>query len=906
MTASTTSLLEVAVSQANSSTCYEIVPEHMLLAILLDEHGDSALILRHFGIDRGRLVAQIEGAVSLLRTGNGARPVFASSLFNWFEDAWLVASVEQNASTLRSGALLAQFASNSGLYSAEQYPELSEIKDEELRTSLDDITAQSAESIEALSTTTVSATDAKASPGNKALARFTTSFTQQARDGKIDPIFARHREIRQMVDVLARRRKNNPIILGEAGVGKTALVEGLALEIVNGNVPESLRNVDIVGLDLGLLQAGAGVRGEFENRLKQVIEEVKSSPSPIVLFIDEAHTLIGAGGSAGSGDAANLLKPALARGELKTIAATTWSEYKKYIEKDPALERRFQPIKVEEPSEEDAIGMLRGLRPIYEDAHGVRIRDEAIVAAVQLSSRYISGRQLPDKAVDLLDTAAARVTVELDAKPTALIEVEAELAALSRAHEAIVRDANSGHGCDEEELSRLSLLIEETEAQAKELEAKWVAERSAVQVLRLAQLELSRLNDSDSSDSDSSDSDSSDSDSSDSGSSDSDSSDSDSSDSDSSPSRTKDELMTAIHESRAALDELRGDEILVHADVDADVVAQVVAGWTGIPVGKMSSDGMASVLSLGDRLRGRVRGQEFAVSAVSESLTVSSVGIRDPEAPVGVFLFVGPSGVGKTECALALADTLYGGERFLVTINMSEFQEKHTVSRLIGSPPGYVGYGEGGVLTEAVRQRPYSAVLLDECEKADLEVMNVFYQVFDKGSLSDGEGREIDFRNTVVILTSNLGLERIMEMYAQDKVPTTKEVVEEIRPILSQHFKPALLARMTIVPFAPISSTIMFQIAEMKLKKLAQRLEDTHGLETTFSDTLVQELVDRCTEAELGARAIEHTLRGSLMPALAQALLERMVDDNMPDSLVVGLSPTKQWSLEFSTLPSEG
>lgn len=885
-------------SQANSLTCYEIVPEHMLLAILLDEHGDSSLILKHFGVDRNQLIAQVERATLLLRTGNGARPVFAASLFNWFEDAWVMASLEQDASTIRSGALLAQFASNTSRYTAEQYPGLSKINEEELRTSLDDITASSAESIETLSTTSVSTKEAKAAPGKQALDRFTTSFTQQARDGKIDPIFGRHREIRQMVDVLARRRKNNPMIVGEAGVGKTALVEGLALEIVRGNVPKSMRNVEIVGLDLGLLQAGAGVRGEFENRLKQVIEEVKSSPSPIVLFIDEAHTLIGAGGSAGSGDAANLLKPALARGELKTIAATTWSEYKKYIEKDPALERRFQPIKVEEPSEEDAIGMLRGLRPIYEDAHGISIRDEAIVAAVQLSSRYLSGRQLPDKAVDLLDTAAARVTVELDAKPSALVEVEAQLAGLNRAHQAIVRDIDSGHDADEEELARCVLMIGEVEANAKTLEENWLAEREAVAALRLAQLELNRLIEADQAKSNEDDSslDEAPNDK---------TQDEEAVDEEAPPaeSRSREELLEEIHKSKAVLDDLRSDEILVHADVDADVVAQVVAGWTGIPVGKMSSDGMASVLSLGDRLRTRVRGQEFAVSAVSEALTVSSVGIRDPEAPVGVFLFVGPSGVGKTECALSLADTLYGGERFLVTINMSEFQEKHTVSRLIGSPPGYVGYGEGGVLTEAVRQRPYSAVLLDECEKADLEVMNVFYQVFDKGSLSDGEGREIDFRNTVVILTSNLGLERIMEMYDQDEVPTTKEVVEAIRPILSQHFKPALLARMTIVPFAPISSEIMFQIAEMKLKKLAQRLKDTHDIDTKFSETLVLELVDRCTEAELGARAIEHTLRGSLMPALAQALLERMVDDNMPKSLTVGLSESKNWSLDFSDDP---
>ncbi len=879
MTPTSTRMLEDAVSRANSATCYEIIPEHLLLVMLEADDGDSACIFSHFSIDRGALAIRVERTLSKLRTGNGARPVFAESLFNWFEDSWLVASVNQGASSLRSGALLTQFAAACNLYSAEVYPELDALPLEELRNSLEDIAITSNEAIEAAPT--APGTTAKpAKRGAEALGRFTTSFTQQARDGKIDPVFARHREIRQMVDVLARRRKNNPIIVGEAGVGKTALVEGLALEIVKGEVPESLKNVEIVSLDMGLLQAGAGVRGEFENRLKQVIEEVKSSPTPIVLFIDEAHTLIGAGGAAGGGDAANLLKPALARGELKTIAATTWSEYKKYFEKDAALERRFQPIKVEEPSEEDAIGMLRGLRPIYEKAHGVSIRDEAIVAAVQLSSRYLSGRQLPDKAVDLLDTSAARVTVELDAKSGSLIELEARLATLERTRDALLRDQSARHDIDEEQLADVIAQIAARNDEYASLHSRWEAERNAVAELRKAHAALlasdqqAKEDDSESDETDSAETEK--------------------------ETASREELVAAVKATSDTLDELRGEQPLVHADVDADVVAQVVAGWTGIPVGKMKSDAMASVLTLDERLATRVRGQDFAVSAVTKALQVASVGIRDPDAPVGVFLFVGPSGVGKTECALALADTLYGGERFLVTINMSEFQEKHTVSRLIGSPPGYVGYGEGGVLTEAVRQRPYSAVLLDECEKADLEVMNVFYQVFDKGSLSDGEGREIDFRNTVVILTSNLGLERIMELYDQDEIPTAEEVVAEIRPILSKHFKPALLARMTIVPFAPIAPNVMYDIAKIKLAKLVDRINVSHGIETVFEEELVDELVRRCTEAELGARAIEHTLRGSLMPALAQALLERMVDDNMPASLSIGLSPSGEWRLDFS------
>ena len=883
MTASCTSLLEDAVSRANSATCYEIIPEHMLLVMLEADDGDSACILQHYGIDRGALALRVERTLSLLRTGNGARPVFASNLFTWFEDAWLMASVEQGASSLRSGALLAQFAFASSRYTPEQYPELDELPESELKDTMEDIAIASHEAVEA-APTPGGPTAPQAKRGSEALARFTTSFTQQARDGKIDPVFARHREIRQMVDVLARRRKNNPIIVGEPGVGKTALVEGLALEIVLGNVPSSLRNVEIVGLDLGLLQAGAGVKGEFENRLKQVIEEVKSSPTPIVLFIDEAHTLIGAGGAAGGGDAANLLKPALARGELKTVAATTWSEYKKYFEKDAALERRFQPIKVEEPSEADAIGMLRGLCPIYEKAHDVSIRDEAIVAAVQLSSRYMSGRQLPDKAVDLLDTAAARVRVEFDAKPGVLIELEAKIATHERTRDALLRDQGAGHDIDEEELAEVLGLLAADADQLVSLKSRWEIERDAVRILREAHAALQEADIRAKQPNEQREA----------------AADNDSDQPISEAPVDRESLLATVQAASHAVDELQGEEKLVHADVDADVVAQVVAGWTGIPVGKMKGDAVAAVLSLEDQLRKRVRGQDFAIMSVSEALNVASAGIRDPQAPVGVFLFVGPSGVGKTECALALADTLYGGERFLVTINMSEFQEKHTVSRLIGSPPGYVGYGEGGVLTEAVRQRPYSAVLLDECEKADLDVMNIFYQVFDKGSLSDGEGRDIDFRNTVVIMTSNLGLERIMELYDQDEPPTDEEVVTAIRPILSKHFKPALLARMTIVPFAPISPQVMTDIAKLKLAKLGNRLRETHGIETIFEDELIEELVRRCSEAELGARAIDHTLRGSLMPALARELLESMVDESMPSTLRVGLSPSGDWRLDMA------
>jgi type VI secretion system protein VasG len=767
---------------------------------------------------------------------------------------------------LRSGALLAQLVLESGRYTAELFPELDSIPREELRKQLDTILQQGNETLDASPPAGAPQAAGGARPAGggstgEALSRFTTNFTEAARAGKIDPIFGRHREIRQMVDILVRRRKNNPIIVGEPGVGKTALLEGLALAVVQGEVPDALKNVEIVGLDLGLLQAGAGVKGEFENRLKQVLTDVKASPKPIILFIDEAHTLIGAGGAAGGSDAANLLKPALARGELRTVAATTWSEYKKYFEKDAALERRFQPVKVDEPSEHDAIVMIRGLRAVYEKAHGVPIRDEAVVAAVKLGHRYVAGRQLPDKAVDLLDTAAARVRIEQNAKPEQLVALEMDLAALKRHREAFERDVAQGHGVDVEERERVAKKITAVEDALAAMFARWETERGAVAALRKAREARAEAK----------------------------------------PDAPNfGSLDAAVNEANAALTKTRGEDTLVHAEVDADAVARVVSSWTGVPVGKMTSDAIGAVLALEKTLTDRVKGQDAGLRVVSEVVRMAHAGIRNPEAPVGVLLFVGPSGVGKTETALALADLLYGGERFLTTINMSEFQEKHTVSRLIGSPPGYVGYGEGGVLTEAVRQRPYSVVLLDECEKADLEVMNLFYQVFDKGILSDGEGRLIDFRNTLIILTSNLASDQVMKLFDKDEPPASEEVATAIRPALSKHFKPALLARMTIVPYAPISLSVMRSIAELKLAKLADRLRSSHRLETTFSPALIGELVRRCTESEVGARNVEHTLRSSLMPAISRELLERLAVGPLPRYLTVDLSPEGTWRMDFS------
>jgi type VI secretion system protein VasG len=874
LTPTATKVLEAAVSRASEGRYYEIVVEHLLLSMLEADDGDAAAILKRFGADRGRLAVRVEKILERMKTGNPGRPVFSENVFKWIEDAWVVASVEFGATRLRTGLLLAQLIAQPSKYTPESLTELEVIPPDELKRVLEDVVGRGNESLEVGPEPGSGGAGAagggaagRAGAGGEALRRYTTDFTEKARKGEIDPIFGRHREIRQMIDILLRRRKNNPIIVGEPGVGKTALVEGLALAIARGEVPEALKNVDLRGLDLGLLQAGAGVKGEFENRLKGVITETKASPKPVILFIDEAHTLIGAGGAAGGSDAANLLKPALARGELRTIAATTFSEFKKYFEKDAALERRFQPVKVDEPSEEDAIVMMRGLRATYEEAHGVPIRDEAVVAAVKLSHRYLSGRQLPDKAVDLLDTAAARVRMEQDAPPEAVVTLENDLAALDRQRDAWKRDRDAGHAVDEADAAALDKRLAHVRDELGALRARWEVERARAADLRKARKAAMQAADGKGEAAAPSDPES---------------------------------LKKAIAAAAEALQQIRGEEPLIHPDVDVDVVARVVAGWTGVPVGKMRSDALAAALNLEEKLTERVRGQPAALKTVSEVVRMAYAGIRNPGTPVGVLLFVGPSGVGKTETALALADLLYGGERFVTTINMSEFQEKHTVSRLIGSPPGYVGFGEGGVLTEAVRHRPYSVVLLDECEKADLEVMNLFYQVFDKGMLSDGEGRLIDFRNTLIILTSNLATDQIMKLYERDEPPKTEEVATTIRPVLSKHFKPALLARMTIVPFAPVGLDVMRGIAEMKLAALAGRLRASHRVETTFEPELVKELVRRCTENEAGARNVEHALRSSLMPAIAREILQRMTGGPLPRQLTVGLSPEGDWRVEFA------
>ncbi|MEM7137475.1 MAG: type VI secretion system ATPase TssH [Myxococcota bacterium] len=818
--------LNGAVGRAASSQHAEATVEHMLEQMVSDPEGEASGILHQYAQNRESLLQRLVDALGRAPTGSTARPVFSPNLFRWIEDTWVTASVEHGETSIRTGMLLYQLIREPDRYLAVKLPELRAISAEALGKEILELLSLSKEAPEA-EPITQSKPGAAARPGpagGGAIERFCENFTEKARAGKIDPIFGRHREIRQTIDILCRRRKNNPIIVGEPGVGKTALVEGLALQIVGGGVPESLKNTEIYGLDLGLLQAGASVRGEFENRLKGVLEEIKGSEKPTILFIDEAHTLIGAGGQAGGSDAANLLKPALARGELRTVAATTWSEYKQYFEKDAALERRFQPVKVDEPSNEDTTVMLRGLKGIYEKAHGVRILDEAVVAAAELSDRYISGRQLPDKAVDLLDTTSARVRVEYEARPEELVELDEEAAALERELAAVNRDQSHGYSDLESRVTGIEEKLAEVREKRDALAERWTEEREKVSALLQARKDAEDGKDQ--------------------------------------------SAQPPTHDP--------GEDALISVDVTADAVARTVSSWTGVPLGKMQKSNLPIVVELEERLRGRVKGQDHALSAVAEAVRASYAGIRDPDSPIGVMLFVGPSGVGKTETALALTDFLYGHERFITTINMTEFTEKHTVSRLIGSPPGYVGYGEGGLLTEAVRQRPYSVVLLDECEKADPQVMNLFYQIFDKGFCNDGEGRQINFRNTLIIMTSNLATDTIMEAFDSEQDVDPADVVTTIRPELNHHFKPALVGRMTVVPYRPLDPTTLRAITTLKLNKLGKRIEESHGVKPVVADTVIDEIAKRCTEVETGARNVDHIMRSSLTPLVAKELLSVM------------------------------
>ena len=851
-----TRALETAVGFSIARTHYEVTLEHLLVKLLEDGGGDVPRILRHFNVDDRQVWEALLGRLEIVRAGNTGRPLFSPALSQLLESAWVSASVQHGFAEMRSGNVLEAILASDALRLEPWVEPLAVIREDALRAEYLTIVAGSEEERPSTGRRAAAAPGAAPAKGDTAIDLYTVDLTGRARAGEIDPVFGRDPEIRQIIDILSRRRKNNPVLVGDAGVGKTAVVEGLALRVAERDVPDSLRDVEIRTLDLGLLQAGAGVKGEFEQRLKSVIQEVRAAPRPIILFIDEAHTLIGAGGAAGTSDAANLLKPALARGELRTIAATTWSEYKKYFERDAALERRFQLVKIEEPTVETATTMLRGIKAIYERHHGVHIPDDAVSAAVKLAARFISGRQLPDKAVDLLDTASARVRMAQTAKPAALDDVERRIGGAAIRIAALERDVASAILQDPSELEQLRSTMTDLETRRDALTERWKEENELARRIidvrkRLVAAPRGRVG-----------------------------------------AQVMAEAVQQRQNARAQRAELErleaalavrhGGQPMVPTDVGADIAAQVIADWTGIPAAQMLKDDVTRLIELEDRLQARVLGQPEAIGELADTLRVGKAGIANPEAPLGVFMLIGPSGVGKTECARAIADLLFGGDRFLVTINMSEYQESHTVSQLKGSPPGYVGYGEGGVLTEAVRQHPYSVVLLDEVEKAHRDVLNLFYQVFDKGFMRDGEGREIDFKNTVIIMTSNVGADEFLQVCgvgdAQadgEQRPTPDQMREMSRLLLMKQFAPALLARMRIVPFYPLGRSTMRAIVRLKLGRVGDRVTQAHRVAFRFDDRVVDWIAERCTEVEAGARNVDAIVDRTILPQASRALLLR-------------------------------
>ena len=850
--------LEAAAGLCLARTHYDIEIEHYLMKLMDVPDGDFAAILKAFAVDKTRLAADLNRSLDKLKTGNARTPAFSPSLVDMLREAWVIGSLEFGAADIRSGFTILALLSHEDLarIAREIGRELDKIEPEKLRKDFAKIVAASHERVSVAGAAVAPGTPgAPHAMGGKTqnLDQFTIDLTANAKAGKIDPVLGRDFEIRQIVDILTRRRQNNPILTGEAGVGKTAVVEGFALRVANGDVPPVLRNVAIRTLDLALLQAGAGIKGEFENRLKGLIEEVKNSPTPIILFIDEAHTMIGAGGQAGQNDAANLLKPALARGELRTIAATTWSEYKKYFEKDPALARRFQVIKVEEPTEEKCRVMLRGVVPALERHHNVRILDEGLAAAVKLSHRYLPDRQLPDKAVSVLDTACARLALGQNTTPAAVEDAVRQLDDF--AVQTRVLERESALGADHGE--RLQLIADQkqkVEAQLAELQARWEKERELVSRIREIRGKLEEASSSAAAASGGNGS-------------------------QAATAASPDSLRADLAALNTELESLQGESPLIRVCVDGHIVGDVVSGWTGIPIGKMMRDEISTVLALDQHLGKRVIGQSHALGGIAERIRTSKAALEDPSKPIGVFLLVGPSGVGKTETALALSDMLYGGERNLITINMSEFQEAHTVSTLKGSPPGYVGYGEGGVLTEAVRRRPYSVVLLDEVEKAHPDVLELFFQVFDKGMMEDGEGREIDFKNTIIILTSNACTDTLMKLTADpETMPSPEGLVKALKPELNKIFKPAFLGRLVIIPYFPIRDEALKHIIVLKLGKIQRRLQETHRVALTYDDALIEEVARRCTEVESGARNVDNILTNTLLPEVSRQILSRMAE----------------------------
>jgi type VI secretion system protein VasG len=883
----TRAALEGAAGLCLSRTHYDIEVEHFLTKLLDSSSGDFAAIVKHFEIDKSRLTAELSRSMDKLKSGNARTPAISPTVLNMLTTAWTVGSIDFNAGQVRTGFVIVALATDEELsrLMRDVSKEFQKINPDALRKDLMGIVAMSSETTTAAAPVTGSDGAPKPMGGKTPnLDSYTIDLTGNAKRGKIDPVLGRDSEIRQVIDILTRRRQNNPILTGEAGVGKTAVVEGFALRVVAGDVPPPLKNVTVRTLDLALLQAGAGVKGEFENRLKGLIEEVKASPTPIILFIDEAHTMIGAGGTAGQGDAANLLKPALARGELRTIAATTWSEYKKYFEKDAALARRFQVVKVEEPSEHQCMIMIRGLVASLEKHHNVRILEDAVSASVKLSHRYLAGRQLPDKAVSILDTACARLSLAQNATPPAIEDLTRVLDALEVQTRILEREEIVGAD-HQERLAELAAQKASSEETLKELQARFDKERELVGKIRDIRKKLEEDHGKKAVPAAAA-----------------------------TPAATETpaapeapasevaptEAAAPVAEAKdpkaelqaleADLATLQGETGLIQVCVDAQIVGEVLSAWTGIPVGKMLKDEITTVIELQNHLARRVIGQDHAMEIISQRVQTSRASLDDPNKPVGVFMLVGPSGVGKTETALALSDLLYGGEHNLITINMSEFQEAHTVSTLKGSPPGYVGYGEGGVLTEAVRRRPYSVVLLDEVEKAHPDVLELFFQVFDKGNMEDGEGRSINFKNNIIILTTNACTDQMMKLVADpETAPSPRGLIDAIKPEMNKIFKPAFLGRMVLIPYYPVRDEALKQIIRLKLGKIQRRIKENHKIALTYDDAFLNEVASRCTEVESGARNVDNILTNSLLPDISRKILGGMAEGEKMSTIHVGI-----------------
>ena len=890
--------LESAAGLCLSRTNYNVELEHWLLKLVEGTNNDLHAIFQFYGVETSRVLRDLTTAIDQLKTGNSRPPTLSPTTVALAREG-LLASINLSSNQVRSGHLLL------GLFSDDSLSrQAREISDQFNKISPASLAKEFAAATQSSSeTSTESTTTAAATSGTKpdgtprpagptktpSLDQFTIDLTARAKAGKIDPVLGRDPEVRLIVDILTRRRQNNPILTGEAGVGKTAVVEGFAQRIVDGDVPPALQGVKLLSLDLGLLQAGAGVKGEFENRLKSVIEEVKASTIPIIMFIDEAHTLIGAGGTAGQGDAANLLKPALARGELRTIAATTWAEYKKYFEKDPALARRFQVVKVEEPADATAIIMMRGMVETLEKHHRVRILDEAAVDAVKLSSRYIAGRQLPDKSVSLLDTACARVAIGHNATPPAVEDCKRTITQLAVAIDILEREESAGL-LHTDKIKELKEQKAAAETQFAALEKRWAEEKKLVTDIRKIRETLEGKNPKPN------------------------------------PKGTaapapapataakpeaappkplteeeRTKLRADLDKLTTELRTLQGENPLMQVCVDGQAIAEVISGWTGIPVGRMISNEIKIVLNLKDSLCQRIIGQDHALEAIAKAIRTSRAGMTDPRKPIGVFLMVGTSGTGKTETALALAELLYGGEQNLTTINMSEFKEEHKVSLLMGSPPGYVGYGEGGVLTEAVRRKPYSVVLLDEMEKAHPGVQDIFYQVFDKGQMKDGEGRDINFKNTLIIMTSNAGTDLITSLCADPETrPDAGALGEQLHPELQKSFKPAFLGRTTVIPYFPLTEEVMKKIIELQLGRVKKRVKESYKASFTWTPEVVQSIADRCKEVSTGGRNVDAILNRTLLPELSAEFLARMAEGGQINSVKVTVNADHVFGYEMA------